>query len=86
MSDENLLDEDETRKNIKRAEWRGYTLKALEDMNQEIQDMKIEIRETNENIEKLDDKIGGMRIKMAGIGATTAFLVSFSILLAQSVI
>ena len=54
---------------MKVSEWRGYTLKALEDMNKEFGIMQTKL-------EEIDDKLTGMRIKVAAIGGTTGLIVT----------
>jgi len=54
---------------MKVSEWRGYTLKALEDMNKELGAMQ-------QKLDKIDEKLTGMRIKVAAIGGTTGLIVA----------
>jgi hypothetical protein len=54
---------------MKVSEWRGYTLKALEDMNKELSSVQIELKGINE-------KLTGMRLKVAAIGGTTGLIVT----------
>jgi hypothetical protein len=65
---------------MKTAEWRGYTIKALEDIDREIKDIKREIKHLDKNIDLLNEKITLMRIKVAGyggaVGLVTALIVS----------
>jgi len=61
---------------MKTAEFRGYTLKALEDITKEICEMKIEIKETNTHIEKLNTRLSALQAKVAGIGATAGLIAS----------
>ena len=58
------------------SEWRGYTLKALEDVNYELKEIKSEIRITNDKIDKVNDKMTVMQIKVAAIGGTSGILAS----------
>jgi len=61
---------------LKQMEWRGYTVKALEDMNNELKEIKHELKDTNKKIDRLNNALGRVQIKVAGIGATVAILVS----------
>lgn len=54
---------------IKQAEWRGYVAKSLED-----QDEKMERIE--KKVDKLDERMIGLQLKMAGIGAVSAVLIT----------
>jgi len=62
---------------MKQMEWRGYTLKALEDMNDELKEIKTQLKETNAKIDRIGNNLQKIQIKVAGIGATVAILVSF---------
>jgi len=64
---------------MKTAEFQGYTIKALEDLTKEICDLKIEIKETNNRLEKLNTRLYALQTKIAGIGATSALIVSVAI-------
>lgn len=61
---------------MKTAEFRGYTLKALEDISKEIFDLKCDIKETNKRIEDLVSKLSLLQTKVAGIGAVAGLIVS----------
>ena len=61
---------------MKTAEFRGYTLKALEDISNEIKECKDAIKENTSRIEKLNNKISLMQGKIAGIGAVAGVVAS----------
>ena len=61
---------------LKQAEWRGYTLKALEDMNGELKEIKLAQKELDIKIEALNDRLTNVQIKMASVAATLALIVS----------
>ena len=67
-------------KALKEAEWRGYTLKALEDMNSELKEIKEDQkdfqRELNIKIEKLNTRLTNVQIKVAGAASVLALIVS----------
>lgn len=67
---------DELQRALKEAEWRGYTLKALEDINRELIEIKDDVKQVNKRIEKLNIRLTNVQIKMAGTAATLAFIVS----------
>jgi len=54
---------------IKQAEWRGYVAKSLEDLDEKVEKLvnKVDI---------IDSRIWTMQIKVAGIGAISAILVT----------
>jgi len=54
---------------IKTAEWRGYTLKALEDIDKDLVEIKGEIKTIN-------SRVTNMEIKMASIGGIVSLLVT----------
>lgn len=61
---------------MKTSEWRGYTLKALEDLDKN--DIRIEgkIEKLNIKIDVLQKQIMNNRVKLASISATVAFIVA----------
>lgn len=61
---------------IKLAEWRGSTVRALTDMNDEIKCMHKDIKELDNKIDRVNEQLTNLRIKVAGIGATSGFIVS----------
>lgn len=65
---------------MKTTEWRGYTVKALEDIDKEIRYLKKDIRILDKKIDLLSEKIILMRIKVAyyggAFGIITALIVS----------
>lgn len=60
----------------KTTEWRGYTLRALEDINKELSEVKLEIQICNNKIDELNSRITGIQVKVAGIGAVSGILAS----------
>jgi len=61
---------------MKTAEFRGYTIKALEDINKEISELKLELKETNTRMGKLNSRLSLLQGKMASIGAAAGLIVS----------
>ena len=61
---------------MKTAEFRGYTVKALEDINKELTELKVEIKETNIRMEKLNGRLSLLQGKVAGIGAVAGLVAS----------
>jgi len=61
---------------LKQAEWRGYTLKALEGINEELKEIKQTQKDLDIKIGKLNTRMTNVQIKMAGVAATLAFIVS----------
>lgn len=61
---------------MKTAEFRGYTLKALEDLTREISELKTEAKETNKRMEKLNSRLSALQGKVAGIGAVAGVIAS----------
>jgi hypothetical protein len=58
------------------TEWRGYTLRALEDISRELAETKGEIKQCNDKIDKLNSRLTGVQIKVAAIGGTSGLIVS----------
>jgi len=71
MSNEEYNDMD-----IKQAEWRGYALRALEDMNKEIKEMKEQSRRIEKKIDKVNAKLTNTQIKIAGLSGTISIIVT----------
>lgn len=67
---------DEEQFKDKTTEWRGYTLRALEDINRELGEVKTELKACNTKIDELNNRLTGVQIKMAGISATVSIMVS----------
>ena len=61
---------------LKQAEWRGYTLKALEDMNDELKEIKVNQKELDKKIEKLNARLTNVQIKVTAGASTLAIIVS----------
>lgn len=51
----------------KQAEWRGYMLKAVEDIDKELTTLRTKV-------EKIDDNVNSLYAKVAGIGATISLI------------
>lgn len=60
----------------KTTEWRGYTLRALEDINKELAELKEEIRTTNTKLDSLSNSLNLLQVKVAGIGAVSGIIAS----------
>lgn len=76
--------------NYKVAEWRGYVVRALEDLDNEVKELKSAVNtlddKTDKNVagiyKKLDgvsETISNMRMKIGGMSATIAIIVSMVI-------
>ena len=61
---------------MKTAEFRGYTLKALEDISKDISELKDEMKGVNVRVEKINSKLSALKGKMAGIGAVAGIIAS----------
>ena len=61
---------------LKQAEWRGYALRALEDMNKEIKEMKEQSRRIEKKIDKVNAKLTNTQIKIAGLSGTISIIVT----------
>lgn len=59
-------------------EWRGYTVRALEDIDNELKDIKNNNREDferiNRKIDKMNNRITNMQMKVAAIGGTVGII------------
>ena len=60
----------------KTVEWRGYTLRALEDISKELNEVKEELKSCNIKLDGLNNKITGIQIKVAAIGGTSGIITS----------
>lgn len=72
MSEKSVAWTSQEQFNLKQAEWRGYTLKALEDMANETVELK-------KKIEEIDRKVTNLQLKVATVGSTVALAVSILI-------
>jgi len=61
---------------MKLSEWRGYVVRALEDLNKEMIDIKSNQKCIEDKIDKLDTRLTNLQIKVAGISATVTIIVS----------
>jgi SMC interacting uncharacterized protein involved in chromosome segregation len=69
----------------KTVEWRGYTLRALEDISKELNEVKEELKSCNTKIDGLNNKITGIQIKVAAIGGTSGIIASVILFLLTKV-
>jgi len=81
------MDDTDINIRIKEAEWKGYMVKAIEDLNNELDDEKDtsktcvrdildKIDKTNEKIDKVNSRISNLELKVASIGAVSAIVAS----------
>jgi len=61
---------------MKLSEWRGYVVRALEDLNKEMIDIKDNQKCIEDKIDKLDGRLTNLQIKVAGISAIVTIIVS----------
>jgi predicted nucleic acid-binding Zn-ribbon protein len=61
---------------MKLSEWRGYVVRALEDLNKEMVDIKSNQKCIEDKIDKLDSRLTNLQIKVGGIAATVTIIVS----------
>jgi len=61
---------------MKLSEWRGYVVRALEDLNKEMADIKDNQKCIEDKIDKLDGRLTNLQIKVAGISAIVTIIVS----------
>lgn len=61
---------------MKQAEWRGYTLRALEDMNTEIKGLKKQFNRMEEKIDKVNRRLTNTQVKLATLAGTVSILVT----------
>ena len=71
---------------MKTAEWRGYTVKALEDIDKDIKTINKEIKNLDNKIDLLHEKITLMRIKIATIGATSGLITALIVTIFAKII
>jgi hypothetical protein len=71
----------------KTTEWRGYTLRALEDINKELNEIKEELKSSNIKMDelntrlavaqdKLNNRITTIKVQVAAIGGTAGIISS----------
>ena len=79
------------------AEWRGYVVRALEDMDKEIKDIKKAINDLDDKqdknvdkvynrINKLDNSITNLKVKLGTMSAGIAVILSIAISYISSLI
>lgn len=61
---------------LKLSEWRGYVVRALEDINREQVNTLKKIQCVELKIDAINDKITNLKVKVAGIGAGSGLVVS----------
>ena len=64
---------------MKTTEFRGYTLKALEEIGKDISELKEDVKALNSRIEKISNRLVALQTKVAGIGAVAGIVVSLVI-------
>jgi len=64
---------------MKTAEWRGYTVKALEDIDKETKEIKCNIKTLDRKFDKLNESITLLRLKNAAIGGTVSLITALII-------
>jgi len=88
MIDSKLVEGGYTDYDLELANWRGQTVRALVDMNEELKEIKESIKscydkmdKTNEKIDRVDEKMTSLKIRVAEIGAASGLLTSVIFLL-----
>ena len=71
------MSEEFDRWDIELSEWRGYTLKALEDIGEELKEIKLNIKGNSSKIDELKTAMYNNRVKIASLSATSALIVTF---------
>jgi hypothetical protein len=82
-----MMDEENINKQVKEAEWKGYMVKAVEDLSNELDESKDTLKScsrdildkidrVNEKIDKVNMRITNLEIKVASIGAISAIVAS----------
>ena len=74
-----MNDKDFTDYDLKLAEWRGYTVRTLVDMNENIKELNIKV-------DKMNDNLTNLKIKVAMIGGTSGLIVSIIMFLLTKVV
>ena len=69
------MTDDYSKWDMKIAEWRGYTLKALEDMNDEIRYLKKSCKDMDDKLERIEEKLNKQSI---GVGVTAGVVGIFA--------
>jgi len=64
---------------LKQAEWRGYALRALEDMNGEIRDMKKQFTRVEKKIDKVNSRLTNTQIKLATLSGVVSLIITLSV-------
>jgi predicted RNase H-like nuclease (RuvC/YqgF family) len=70
------MDEEDINKRVKEAEWKGYTVRAMSDLNDEVERLEKCIKELDIKIDKINESISNLRVKVAGISAVSALITS----------
>jgi len=61
---------------LKQAEWRGYALRALEDMNGEMKEIKEDINNIEKKLDKLNSRLTNTQVKLATLAGTVSLIVT----------
>jgi len=56
------------------SEWRGYTIKAIENLTEEIKELKQELKVTNNKLDIIDNRLTTQTIKVGVIGGTMGLI------------
>jgi len=71
---------------IKLAEWRGSTVRALTDINDEMKDMHVDIKELDIKVDRINENLTNLRIKVAAIGGASGLIGSLILWLITRVV
>ena len=69
-----------TEKWIKIAEWRGYTLKALEDIDDELKNIHVEMVELRKQNSKRDIRVAGIAGGISTLVVVIGWLIPYTLL------
>jgi len=61
---------------LKQAEWRGYALRALEDMNSEMRDIKKDICRVEEKLDKVNQRLTNTQVKLATLSGIVSLIMT----------
>ena len=71
---------------MKTAEFRGYTIKALEDIDKDTYEIKERCHELDKKLDKLNDKMTNISIKVGIMSGTISFTIGLIISLVFNII
>ena len=63
------------------SKWRGYVVRALEDITKEQEETNQRINIMNDKLDKMDSRLTGLQVKIAGIGGVSGLIVSIIMIL-----